>query len=114
MTKNDFILHLNYCLHFFSNLTSNVNSSDGRTPENGYKQTISEHPLQSQTQNDQMTLAESKIKLPINTNRQNHSRTSSETSDLCETTGEANYPEPQPRKRPIIGKRNILNAYMYN
>lgn len=100
-TNNNATLKLHSSFLSTNTDPSNVSSSDDRPVDNGYQLSISDHLCPPQIKNNKTAEAESKAKLSITSNSQNHSRTSSETSDF---TADVNYPEPQPRKRPIIGK----------
>lgn len=78
----------------------NVENIENIQIEKHYRRSISERPISLQMKNDKIFATESNSESTI-THSQNHSRTSSESSDI---TADVNLPEPQPRKRLIIGE----------
>lgn len=81
--------------------TPNSSNLENEQIEKYYRRSISERPisLQMKNDNDKVPVTELNSDSTI-TYSQNHSRTSSELSDIA---ADINLPEPQPRKRPIIG-----------
>lgn len=75
-------------------------SFERRQSENTNRKTASNRPLS--IQHSKTTSENQQIERTNSTCSQNHSRTSSESSDI---TRYSHLPEPQPRKRPPIGKQ---------
>lgn len=115
-------LSMNTTLKSFSNNYSSTDTSissslDGRQSDsnmnNNNNKTVSSRPVSHQPKSFAIENIEPKYERSESINsvgNRSHSRTSSETSDITRDS----FPEPQPRKRPPIGKKLKIqqNSFM--